>query len=77
MTMSYGSGANSSVNPEEEIAREGANPLEEPLLTIEWVEKAHLKAEEENLTHSTTTAKKPKIFIYQTLIFQFQRQVHR
>ena len=38
MTMSYGSGANSSVNPEEEIAREGANPLEEPLLTIEWVE---------------------------------------
>ena len=36
--MSYGSGANSSVNPEEEIAREGANPLEEPLLTIEWVE---------------------------------------
>ena len=36
--MSYGSGSGSSVNPEEEIAREGANPLEEPLLTIEWVE---------------------------------------
>ena len=37
MTMNYGGGAGSSLDPQEEIARESANPLEEPLLSIDWV----------------------------------------
>tara|TARA_R100000315_G_C5232306_1_gene143325 strand:+ start:780 stop:2702 length:1923 start_codon:yes stop_codon:yes gene_type:complete len=35
--MNYGGGAGSSLDPQEEIARESANPLEEPLLSIDWV----------------------------------------
>jgi len=38
MTMNYGGGSSSSVDPQEEINRESANPLEEPLLSIEWVQ---------------------------------------
>ena len=37
MTMNYGGGAGGSADPREEIARESANPLEEPLLSIDWV----------------------------------------
>ena len=37
MTMSYASSGSSNVNPQEEIDRESANPIEEPLLSIEWV----------------------------------------
>ena len=38
MTMNYGGGSSSSVDPQEEINRESANPLEEPLLSIDWVQ---------------------------------------
>ena len=41
--MSYASGS-SNVNPQEEIDRESANPIEEPLLSIEWV-KSTLEAQ--------------------------------
>jgi len=37
MTMNYGGGAGGSADPREEIARESANPLDEPLLSIDWV----------------------------------------
>ena len=37
MTMSYGGGSGSGLDPQEEINREQANPLEEPLLSIDWV----------------------------------------
>ena len=38
MTMSYNASSQGGMNPQEEIDRESANPLEESLLSLEWVQ---------------------------------------